>query len=146
MGLKLGLVAWASLLTVASAQFKCSLPAGDICAYENATTYQAVNAPNCTTRELQAFVNRLPGLNGSTLSIPYAFYIDSNATLEEFTEYVSASTFTTDIPPVCAFRVNGTNAEGASWGLGALLPTHFNGSIMYVSTVMSLSLKLLNCR
>lgn len=132
MGLSLALATWASLLAVASAQFKCSLPAGDICAYENATTYAAVNAPNCTTSGLQAFVNKLPGLNGTTLSVPYAFYIDSNETLDEFTDYVGASTFTTDIPTVCAFRVNGTNEQGATWGLGALLPTHFNGSIMYV--------------
>ncbi|RAL02637.1 tannase and feruloyl esterase [Aspergillus ibericus CBS 121593] len=139
MGFKSGFAIWTSLLSLASAQFKCSLPAGDICAYENATTYQAVNAPNCTTRGLQAFVNRVPGLNGTALTVPYAFYIDSNATLDEFTDYVGASVFTTDIPPVCAFRVNGTNAEGASWGLGALLPTHFNGSIMMAAPDAGLS-------
>ncbi|GLA47453.1 hypothetical protein AnigIFM63604_001884 [Aspergillus niger] len=139
MGPSLGLAAWASLLTVVSAQFKCSLPAGDICAYENATTYAAVNAPNCTTSGLQAFLNNLPGLEGTTLSVPYAFYIDSNATLDEFTDYVGATTFTTDIPSVCAFRVNGTNEQGATWGLGALLPTHFNGSIMMAAPDSGLS-------
>ncbi|GAT29584.1 hypothetical protein RIB2604_03001160 [Aspergillus luchuensis] len=139
MGLSLALTTWASLLAVASAQFKCSLPAGDICAYENATTYAADNAPNCTTSGLQAFVNNLPGLNGATLSVPYAFYVDSNETLDEFTDYIGASTFTTDIPPVCAFRVNGTNEQGATWGLGALLLTHFNGSIMMAAPDSGLS-------
>lgn len=132
MSLTLGLATWASMLAVTSAQFQCSLPAGDVCAWENATIYNATGAPSCTTRGLQAFVNQLTGLNDTKLSVAYAFHIDNNATLNEFTDYVNASTFTTDIPSVCAFRVNGINKEGASWGLGALLPASFNGSMMYV--------------
>ncbi|KAJ5621538.1 tannase and feruloyl esterase [Penicillium herquei] len=140
MMLSLGLLAWTSIFPLAAAQFQCSLPAGDICAYENATTYQATGAPNCTTSGVQKFVNKLAG-NRTRLTVAYAFYIDNNATLDEFTDYVNASTFTPidSSTPVCAFRVDGKNAEGASWGLGALLPTHFNGSLMMAAPDVGIS-------
>ncbi|KAJ5730551.1 tannase and feruloyl esterase [Penicillium malachiteum] len=140
MMLSLGLLAWTSIFSLASAQSQCSLPAGDVCAFENATTYEATGAPNCTTSGVQKFVNKLAG-NETRLTVAYAFYINNNATLNEFTDYVNASTFTptNSGTPVCAFRVDGKNKEGASWGLGALLPAHFNRSLMMAAPDVGIS-------
>ncbi|PWY85047.1 tannase-domain-containing protein [Aspergillus heteromorphus CBS 117.55] len=137
MGLTLGLASLAFLLPFVSAQAHCN--AGTPCPTNNATVYNATNAPNCTVRDIQVFVNGLSGLGGANLSVPYAFYLDSNETRDAFTDYVGASTFTNDIPNVCAFRVNGVNAEGANWGLGALVPESFNGSIMMAAPDVGLS-------
>ncbi|KAJ5639196.1 uncharacterized protein N7484_007058 [Penicillium longicatenatum] len=68
------------------------------------------------------FMNKITGLGNTKLSVAYAFHIGNNAILDEFTDYVKASTFNTDVPSVCAFRVNGVTKEDANWELGAILP------------------------
>jgi hypothetical protein len=49
-------------------------------------------------------MNKITGLGNTKSSVAYAFHIGNNAILDEFTDYVKASTFNTDVPSVCAFE------------------------------------------
>lgn len=86
-------------------------------------------AVNCSIPSIQSFVNQL-GLNYSTLEVTIAQRIDSDAKLKQFKTTVGAPHFQRNIPPVCAFRINGSTSAGSHFGFGALLPDTWNYRMM----------------
>ncbi|KAF7194087.1 putative feruloyl esterase B-1 [Pseudocercospora fuligena] len=86
-------------------------------------------AVNCSIPTIQSFVNKL-GLNYSNLEVTIAQRIDSNTTLEQFKRIVAAPHFQRNIPPVCAFRINGSTSAGSQFGFGAPLPDTWNQRMM----------------
>ena len=88
----------------------------------------ALNSSYSVT-SVQSLVDKLH-LNGTNATVAFAERIDSNATLEAFKEKVAAPHFQVNIPPVCAIRINGSTAEGSSFGFAALLPDSWNNRIL----------------
>lgn len=91
-------------------------------------------APNCSVASVQLLVDNL-NLTGTTNIVTFAQRIDSNTTIQEFKTFVGARNFQTDIPAVCAFRINGSITAGAKYGFGALLPDTWNERMMSVNSV-----------
>lgn len=84
---------------------------------------------SCSVSAVQSIVNGL-GLNNTNATVEFAYRIDSNATIENFKAVVGETNFQTDIPPVCAIRINGSTSAGSNFGFAALLPDTWNNRIM----------------
>ena len=89
-------------------------------------------ARNCSVASVQVLVDNL-NLTGTTSIVTFARRIDSNATIQEFKTFVGARNFQTNIPAVCAFRINGSTTAGSKYGFGALLPDTWNERMMSVN-------------
>lgn len=89
-------------------------------------------ASNCSVASVQLLVDRL-NLTGTTNIVTFAKRIDSNTTIQEFKTFVGARNFQTNIPAVCAFRINGSTTAGSKYGFGALLPDTWNERMMSVN-------------
>lgn len=84
---------------------------------------------SCNVTTVQGIVNKL-GLNGTNATVEFTYRLDSNDSIAAFKAVVDVANFQTDIPPVCAIRINGSTSEGANFGFAALLPDTWNNRIM----------------
>jgi feruloyl esterase len=84
---------------------------------------------SCNITTVQGIVNNL-GLNETNATVEFTYRLDSNYTIAAFKSVVGAANFQTDIPPVCAIRINGSTNEGANFDFAALLPDTWNNRIM----------------